>query len=123
MNHHSNDVNVSTPERKQEFINRWLEESVKINANRRLDYDEKTPPNSPHSKTKSNLQFLSPAQKSLFPHQTSPILGGKRSATSPIIGGTKRNPKRNRITKTISNNTAETALFSLSALKKNKGRK
>lgn len=107
-----NSKNISTPERKREYINRWLEETVRVNANLNLSCSEKTPPNSPHSVAVFKTQFLSPAKKNLFSNQTSPILSGKRPATSPIIGGNRKFSKRGRLIKKTSNKTVDNEIES-----------
>lgn len=115
--------NVSTPERKREYINKWLEDYAKINANLKVDYDEKTPPTSPQIEVNSADQFLSPIKKNSLIHQTSPVLMGKRPATSPIIGGSRKISKRGRLIKKKINQPLETKSPASNILKRDQGKK
>ncbi|XP_003425985.1 uncharacterized protein LOC100678048 [Nasonia vitripennis] len=108
MNDSENEEYVSTPERKRAYIQRWLLENPHETAKFDSDLNDRTPPSSPRHREKSTASFAHPlspvlAQKLSSPCAItrSPILGGKRLATSPIIGGRRRSIKRSKVAKKL----------------------
>ncbi|XP_058802314.1 uncharacterized protein LOC131670611 [Phymastichus coffea] len=105
------EVDISIPERKREYTKRWIEENPLLDVCSRVDYNEPMPDVLCGSSNQVEKQLFTPPQ--------SPVLGEKRTASSPVFGGLRKNFKRLKILSKITEFAEENPSCSKSILKEN----
>lgn len=100
-----NDPNITnittTPERKREYVKRWLEHTLHAKVNFSDNSGEQTPSSSHRDERQASALSIQSYENNLEARipTSSPLIGGKRRALSPIIGGRRKSLKKLKVAK------------------------